>query len=233
MTILVYDLECMDGRRPSPFCWRTKYALAHKGLAFEARPVGFGDIQSLYGGAYKTVPIIEDDGRHVGDSWAIADYLDSTYPDTPKLFGTPTERALCRYIEMTLFTTIAPHLLSSYVKDIHDHALEKDRAYFRESREKRLGRTLEEVCAGRESRVEQAREGLQSIRLTLAQGQPFISGEHPGYADYMVAGFLLWVASVATLPLLRADDSLLPWFERVRDLYGGLGRTTTLNALAA
>jgi glutathione S-transferase len=207
--------------------------LAHKGLPFETRPVRFLEIASIPVDGPKTVPIIDDGGRLVADSWAIADYLDSAYPDRPKLFGVPAERSLCRYLEASLFTATFPVLFPMYAKDVHDHAFEEDRAYFRETREKRLGRTLEEGCAGREERLEQVRAGFQALRMTLALGQPFLSGEQPGYADYMVAGFLLWIASIATLPLLKADDALLPWLERVRDLYGGLGRTATFNALAA
>src|SRR4051794_33462188 len=97
--IRLFDLRGRDDRRPSPYCWRIKFALSHKGLPFEAVPVGFTDIPTLLGGAYETVPIIDDGGRTVGDSWAIADYLDEAYPDRPRLFGSPTERELCRYVE--------------------------------------------------------------------------------------------------------------------------------------
>jgi glutathione S-transferase len=232
-SILLHDLAALDGRRPSPFCWRAKYALAHKGLAFEASPVSMTDIRKLYGGAHETVPIIEDGERTVCDSWAIADYLDEAYPDRPRIFASPGERGLCRFIEASMFPSVVVHLFYAYVKDIHDVLPEKDRVYFRESREKRLGCALEEAAAGREARIENARAGLESLRVMLGQlGQPFVAGESPGYGDYVVASFLLWIASVATAPLLRADDPLLAWFERVRDLHGGIGRTATVNAIA-
>lgn len=231
--IRLYDLQVRDDRRPSPFCWRIKYALAHKGLRFDAVPVALTDIPSIGGGAHKTVPIIEDGGKTVGDSWAIADYLDEAYPDRPRLFGSPAERELCRFVETSLFVSAGRPLLMGYVKDIHDHALERDRAYFRQSREKLFGCTLEELASGRAERIEAARAGFDSVRLTLKGGAPFLSGAHPGYADYIVGGFLLWVASVATAPLLKGDDPLLEWLGRVQDLHGGLGRKSPLNALAA
>jgi hypothetical protein len=43
-------------------------------------------------------------------------------------------------------------------------ALEKDRAYFRETREKRLGATLEAVTAGRETNVVVFRKTLEPLR---------------------------------------------------------------------
>jgi glutathione S-transferase len=231
-SLVLYDLALTGDRRLSPFCWRVKFALAHKGLPFEARPVRFLDIPNLCGGGHKTVPILEDAGAVIADSWAIADHLDAAYPDRPRIFGTPAERALCQFVEAWLFADAIHHLRYMYMKDIHDHVVESDRAYFRESREKRLGCTLEEAAKSREARLEPARAGFEALRIKLAMGAPFLSGEHPGYADYIVAGVLLWIASIATLPLLHPDDPLLPWFERVRDLHGGVGRSAPVNAIA-
>lgn len=232
-SIRLYDLTLRDDHRPSPFCWRTKYALAHKGLSFESVPVAFTDIATIADGAGKTVPIIDDGGKIVCDSWAIADYLDEAYPDRPRLFGTPAERGLCRLLDSSLFASVGRPIFMICVKDIHDLALEKDRAYFRQSREKWLGRTLEEVNAGREERLEGARTGFEAVRASLKDGGPFLLGASPGYADYLAASYLLWAASVATVPLLVLDDPLLPWLTRVQDLHGGLGRKSPLRAIAA
>ncbi|WP_437606067.1 glutathione S-transferase N-terminal domain-containing protein [Sorangium sp. So ce834] len=231
--IRLYDLQVRDDRRPSPFCWRIKYALAHKGLSYEAVPVGLTDIPAIAGGAHKTVPIVEEGGKTFCDSWVIADHLDEAYPDRPRLFGSPTERELCRFVELSLFMSAGRALLKSYVKDIHDHLLDKDRAYFRQSREKLFGCTLEELAGARAEHIDSARAGFDSVRLTLKGGAPFLSGAHPGYADYIVAGFLLWIASIGTAPLLKSDDPLLPWLDRVQGLYGGLGRSVPAGALAA
>lgn len=233
MRRILHDLVGIDDRRPSPFCWRAKFALAHKGLEFEARPVSFADIPGLCGGGHKTVPILEDGERVIGDSWAIADHLDEAYPDRPRLFASAAERALCRFTEAWAFSAVTPVLFPMIVRDIHEHALPQDRAYFRASREQRLGRTLEEVAAGREQKLEALRASLGPVRLTLTyQGQPFLAGDRPGYADYIVAGILLWAASVSTLPLLAPDDPVIGWFERVRDLHGGVGRASPTHAIA-
>ncbi|WAS95625.1 glutathione S-transferase N-terminal domain-containing protein [Nannocystis punicea] len=234
MPRILHDLACLDDRRISPYCWRSKFALAHKGLEFEARPQGFLDIPRLYGGGHRTVPILDDDGHVVPDSWAIADYLDARYPDRPRLFEGPAERALCRFTEAWLFGAFVSELFPMVALDIHDHARPEDRAYFRENREQRLGRSLEAATEGREERLPDLRSRLQPLRITFAvQGQPFLSGEQAGYADYIAAGVLFWVASVTTLPLLERDDPVVEWFERMRDLHGGLGRTTPMYAIAA
>jgi glutathione S-transferase len=60
---------------------------------------------------------------------------------------------------------------------------------------------------------------------------PYIGGGAPNYADYIALGAFLWVACVSTLPLLAHDDTLRAWIDRVRDLYGGLGRDSRMQTL--
>lgn len=62
MTRFLYDLTLAEDGRASPFCWRAKYALAHKGLEFEDRPVAFTEIPTLLGGGYKTRAIRSSPG---------------------------------------------------------------------------------------------------------------------------------------------------------------------------
>jgi len=71
--------------------------------------------------------------------------------------------------------------------DILAHLDEKDRVYFRETREKRLGATLETVTADRETNVLAFRETLEPVRTVLA-AQPYVGGGAPAYADYAVFG---------------------------------------------
>ena len=84
MAIVMYDLVGRDDRRFSPHCWRTRMALAHKGLEHEARPTRFTEIPKIEGGQVKTVPAIRDGAQLVVDSWAIAQYLERTYPSGPR-----------------------------------------------------------------------------------------------------------------------------------------------------
>ena len=226
MGIVLYDLATRDGRRMSPFCWRTKYALAHKGLSFDAVATKFTDIPNICGGGQKAVPVIEDSGKVVADSWKIAEYLEETYPDRPSLFGGPGGKALSVFMQHWTGATVHLGLLPMVVKDIHDHIDPVDQPYFRESREKRLGATLEAIAASREPKVEPFVRSLLPLRVTLKE-QPFLGGEKPLYADYIVLGAFQWARSISPLKILPADDPLQAWIERCRNLYGGLGRSTT------
>ena len=70
--ITLYDLVFQGDRRPSPFCWRTKYALAHKGLKWTEVPMGFTEKDKIAFADSQTVPVIKDGDTPVKDSWAIA-----------------------------------------------------------------------------------------------------------------------------------------------------------------
>ncbi|HEY4343629.1 MAG TPA: glutathione S-transferase family protein [Parvibaculum sp.] len=222
MTIRLYDLVAADGRALSPFVWRIKYALAHKGLGFEAMPVGFTEIPKLCDGKYKTVPIIEDKGTTVCDSWAIADYLDKTYPEKP-LFASPQERAMARFFDGWFGLEVMNRVFGICVLDIHDHARPEDQPYFRQSRESRLGgKTLEQFVEGRDTRLPELRHALRPMRAALA-AMPFLGGDQPNYADYIALGGFLWAGAICTVPILAADDKLNDWLKRGFDLYGGIG----------
>jgi glutathione S-transferase len=77
MAIVMYDLAGADpALRFSPYCWRTRMALAHKGLAFETIPWRFTDKEVIAFSGQGRVPVIRDGDRTVSDSWAIAEYLE-------------------------------------------------------------------------------------------------------------------------------------------------------------
>ncbi|MDP6692346.1 MAG: glutathione S-transferase family protein [Alphaproteobacteria bacterium] len=229
MAMVFYDLAGQDGRNFSPYCWRTRMALAHKGLAYEHRGVAFtaiGNVGKDKGGeAFRTVPIIEDDGRLIGDSNAIAEYLEEQYPDQPSLFGGAGGRGMCYFIHSWTNTVVHAGVAPLVLMDIYAHVCEEDRGYIRASREKIFGRPLEEVQAGREDRVEGFRAALAPLRLTVRR-QAFLGGEQPNYADYTVFGAFQWARTISDFRVLAEDDPVFAWFQRVRDLFDGLGRNS-------
>ena len=104
--IALYDLSGGDGRRFSPYCWRVQMALAHKQLDYRTVATRFADISSIGDGTQKTVPVIDDDGRMIADSWKIANYLEGQYPDRPSLFGGPAGHALTLFVQSWVFDVL-------------------------------------------------------------------------------------------------------------------------------
>jgi glutathione S-transferase len=229
--VRLYELVLEDGRSASPFVWRIRYALAHKGIAFESRHLGFTEIPKTFGGRFKTVPILEHGDHTLSESWDIAEYLDHAFPDRPLLFGSPQELALARFIDAWFIPEVMRKMFRVYVKDVHDAARPEDRPYFRESREKIMkGQTLESFTADRASHLPEIRSALTPMRIHLEKF-PFLGGNTPNFADYIALGGFYWVASVSTLPLLARDDSLRPWLDRGFDLYGAMARRQRMNPL--
>jgi glutathione S-transferase len=222
MAIILYDLAGAEAdRRFSPFCWRTRMALAHKGLEVETVPWRFTEKDRLPQPNGGRVPVVVDDGRVVHDSSTIADYLENRYADRPSLFGGESGHALTRFIQNWTETVLQPGLIGFVVLDINRHADAKDQAYFRKSREERLGTTLEEVVKDREGRLPAFRESLTPLRRTLER-QNFISGKSPAYADYIVFGAFQWARAISEFELLADADPIAAWRGRMLNLFGGL-----------
>jgi glutathione S-transferase len=223
MSIILYDLAGADpALRFSPYCWRTRFALAHKGLPVETVPWRFTEREAIAFSGQARVPVIRDEERVVFDSWTIAGYLEETYP-TPSLFGSGG-RAHALFINAWADSVLLGAIARFIVRDLLDVIDEKDRDYFRSSREQRFGMTLEAVQDGRSDRVAAFREVLLPLRLVLRR-QAWFGGEAPSYADHILAGTLMWPRCASRFELLDSQDPVASWLDRVMDLYGGLGRS--------
>ncbi|OLP55902.1 beta-aryl ether-cleaving protein [Rhizobium rhizosphaerae] len=223
MTRILYGLCGRDAGRPfSPHVWKTMMAMAHKGLDYRLEPVPFTAVPEIEGGATRTVPYLADGAKRIVDSFAIAAYLDQAYPDKPSLFAGAEGPA--RLVESWSQTVLHPAIARMALLDIHGLLAEKDQAYFRESRERAFGRTLEEVAAEGEGERTAFAGRLEPLRRTLGY-QPFIGGQTPLFADYIVFGALQWLRIAGGPVPLEAGDPVALWFERCLDLHDGLGRS--------
>ncbi|MFI4999775.1 MAG: glutathione S-transferase N-terminal domain-containing protein [Reyranellales bacterium] len=222
--ITLYDLVFSEDRRPSPFCWRAKFALKHKGLSWRDEPVGFTEKEKIAFAQSQTVPVIHDGTAVVKDSWAIAEHLDKAYPDKP-VFKSEMALGYARFVSGWVDTAVHPALFVLIVGDLYDRVRPVDQAYFKESRGKRLGTTdfTAFQAKAREKGVTALRAALEPARRVLKE-QKFLAGDHPAYPDYALAGAFLWARIASPLELLEADDPVHAWRERMLDLFDGMGR---------
>jgi glutathione S-transferase len=220
----LYDLA---GRNPelrfSPFCWRTKMALRHKGLAFESVPWRFTDKAAIAPSGQGRVPVLVDNGRWLHDSWRIALYLDDHYPDLPRLFRSAGERAAARFIADWCDLALLPVLRPLILLACYDAVADQDRRYFRESREKMLGRSLEAVCAERTEAEQALARVLTPMENTLG-AVAHLGGDSPNYADYILFGSLQWAHVISPKPVLDQASAVSRWFERMLGLFDGYAR---------
>ena len=217
--IKMYDLAGADkNRRFSPYCWRIRMALAHKRLNVECMPWHFTEKDKIKFSGQERVPVLIDGSNTISDSWEIAKYLESAYPDRPSL---KLDNGEVLFIKFWSETVLHPELLQMLVLDIHDNLSLEDQSYFRESREKMLGKTLEEVVANRQERLPRIQKLLTPLRSTLSK-QEYLSGETPGFSDYIVFGAFQWARCVSGFSILNADDIVFKWRDKMLNIYEGL-----------
>jgi len=224
MTIRMHDLAGADPAvRFSPYCWRVRMALAHKGLEVETIPWRFMDKDAIAFSGQGFVPVLRDGDTVAHDSWAIAEYLDKAYPDRPWLMDGEQGRALANFARHYAQNALAPTIFKGIIGDLFKALDPGDQAYFRASREKRLGMTLEQFQIAPEAALAQLAAQLSPLRATLRE-QPFVNGRHAAFADYCVFGGFMWARNVSGVKLIAEDDPVHAWRERMLDLFGGLAR---------
>ena len=221
MAIKLYDLAAAeDDRRFSPYCWRVKMALKHKGLDFETVPWRMAEKDVIAPYKSQTVPVLVDGEQSVYDSWAIGVYLDEVYPSRPRLFGGTEARTLCDFFNQWVIKALHPPLFRVIILDIYNRLHAMDKGYFRASREKRFGMTLEQLGADPKAAVAAFRGALEPVRPVLVQN-PFMGGNGPSFADYILFGTFQWARTVSPTRLLEPDDPVYAWRERLLKMYDG------------
>lgn len=216
----------LAGKNPqhvfSPYVWRTRLALLHKKLDFETVPWRFLDKDAIAASNQTKVPVLNDQGKWISDSWVIANYLEDTYPDQPSLFGGEAARQLT-YFYNNLGDAINGQIFTFVAADIPELLDEENRAYFVKTREERFGKTLAEFMANREERLPLFQASLASLRATL-KNQEYFGGKSPMYADHILFGGFQWARCVSRFELLEKDDPIYGWREKMLDAYGGAAR---------
>ena len=95
MSRKLYDLAGADpARRFSPYCWRTKLALAHKGLDVESVEISYEDRSPVIEvSGQPMVPVLVDGDEVIPDSVRILRHLEERHPEPPLFPRDPARRA--------------------------------------------------------------------------------------------------------------------------------------------
>ena len=223
MALVLYELGGLHGRRYSQFSWRTRLALAHKELAFESRPMRVSDKAAIAFSGQDKVPILVDGDAVVSDSWRIADYLETSFPERPSLFGCEAGRGLARFVNAWVDRQIVPRVVPLLMIDLIPRVDEADGLHLRSEIERAFRGTLEDLAARRGSEIVVIRRLLDPARAAL-RSQDFLSGAAPAYADYVLFSVFQWARIVSDFDLLESDDRVTAWRERMLDLFDGFAR---------
>ncbi len=222
MTLQLYDLALADiDVRPSPFCWLAKFALLHKRLDFETVPLRFTEKKNYPDPDYGLLPILKDGEELICDSANIIAHIEEKYPGD-KTVATAGEQAAADFYAAWVANNLFPALGPMMYVRILAAAHEDDQAYYRETREKRLGMTLEaaSMAAGKKTKVEKV---LQTLAAPLAR-QNFLGGEAPNLCDYIVFSPMMWQRAVTLGVFYETPQAVDAWRERMLDLFDGYAR---------
>ncbi|KAL1924218.1 uncharacterized protein VTP21DRAFT_7253 [Calcarisporiella thermophila] len=227
-----FQLYELVGKTPSlkisPYCWRIRFALKHKGLDFESVPLTFLEVHEqipkLGQDLIPRVPVLVDpDNVAHQDSFSIAEYLETAYPDKPSLFhGQPT---LHRFFQSYVDKVISMAIFRVIVRQIPERALDQpNREYFYRSRTEMLRVPLEEIEAQRTEWAQQVQKGMELVRQAIQDSGKFLSGDQVGYADFILFGTFKWVENInkdeleeLLLKGQTEDDTVVrDWFQRMQ-----------------
>lgn len=185
-----------------------RYALAFKGLPFRTEWVEYPDVEALCkkigakptekkddGRDHYTFPVIYDPNtdRVIEDSSNIARYLEKTYPDTPRLFPKGSN-ALQRAFEAAMGEIVNPPTFMIYIHATAANLFEPSQKYFKETRD-----GLFPAPEENESNWKKSEEAFKLVSSWLERNDgsgPYVMGETPSYADFIVMSRLVWAKAL-------------------------------------
>jgi len=173
----------------------------------------------------KTVPVIRDGDTVVRDSWKIAEHLEDKYADKPSLFGGPIGRGVTQALNTWTDRALIPAMMPVIVADIHDRIDAADQPFFRQMFEGFLKSTLEETRSKPEELGKRLERVVEPWQAALKR-QPFVCGNTPAYADYILFSVFQWARITSLQDVLKDSDPLHAWRERMLDLHDGFARKT-------
>lgn len=223
--MILYELDAINEQYFSPYCWRILMSLNHKDLykGVKRIQVKFSDKSLISHKGFNTVPVLEDDDNWTGESLKIAEYLEKTYPNQTSLFRGAENMNLTSIINQMLDTKIIGILARIIVGDVYKVLQPEDKIYFRETREKILNKTIEEVDLESSKYIPILQKELNPFRKVIRNNN-FFTGSKPMYCDYILFGFFMWARNTSPKQLLEKDDVLWHWRERMLDLFDGFAR---------
>jgi len=140
-----------------------------------------------------TVPAIQHvpTNTYIMDSLAIAQFLESTYPDP----SVPLMSDLGQEIAATARAVVGSTLSASLMPREIGILLPRSQEYFRRTREASLGHPLEDLLdpekeEQRWKAVDDPMRVVGELMLTNQADGPFVLGARPSYTDFFIAGSL-------------------------------------------
>ncbi|PPQ71150.1 hypothetical protein CVT25_004768 [Psilocybe cyanescens] len=206
MTIILYDIpSALPNKIWSPNIMKTRFSLNFKGIPFITQWVEYPDIEPLCkklglrptnkwpdGRPYYSLPSIYDPstGAYISDSILIAEYLEKTYPDTPKLFPNGTAGVQSAFNEGFL-ATLSP-LLGLILPDMLPHLNPVSISYITPRVEMAKSKDREQDWI----KLQEAMDQVDAWFARNGGRGEFLLGDIPSWADIVVVSWLFFMRRV-------------------------------------
>jgi len=211
--IILYDIAAdnLPGQPWNPNTMKTRFSLNFKNLPFKTVFLKYGEIAEKLqaagippssvnadGTPSYTCPAIFDPTTKtaLAESAAIAAYLDKQYPNTPKLFPVGTSALQSAFLDNLMGKISAIFRIG--VAASNRQLAGSSEEYFRTTREKMFGLSMDKMDPVGEERVQEwakLKAGFEKLDEWLQASKsdgPYFLGKEPGFADFVVASFLIW-----------------------------------------
>lgn len=214
MTLCLYDMSNSTGVSISPYGYRIHEALHLLSLPYETELLSYSQVARMFSKTHKTVPVLVDGDREIGDSWAIANHLAVNHDPDNLLFGGAGGYPLVCFITRWVDASIMGAVNRIIVKDVHDSIDQADQAEYRDKQETRYGQTLEALHLTRDNGLTDFQVNLYPARQAIKE-HPYLGGDSPTYADFTLHSVFRWSRQTSNIELLRPDDRLRSWIRRM------------------
>ncbi|KEF58253.1 uncharacterized protein A1O9_06179 [Exophiala aquamarina CBS 119918] len=196
--IVLYDLPARDGKAWSLNPWKTRLFLNYKGIPYKTEWIEYPDLQPAFeklgippnesGFKYTSPTIRLPNGSYIMESKKIAWDLESRYPDPPLQLDPPMlarVEAILQPIVTCLRPVFVPLVPKVFLNPV-------SQAYFIPSREKGLGKSLDEFAKGGDQGIEDAKPHVKELAGLLGENPdgPFFLGKQVSYVDFVVVAWL-------------------------------------------
>ncbi len=222
MTLLLYEQVAENGQIVDPYSWRIRLALAHMGVKVKRVPISLCKFRANYFKDKLTcLPAIIDGSRKIQSSWEVATYLERNFPESPTLFGGEVGTHLTKFVHSWAEHNLLKHLYALIGDRIYEILEQGDKDLFEDFLKQKYDLRWDLLGHQRDEQILKFRKALHPFRLTMLD-RPFLSGELPAYADFILYGPIKWGEEIYQGDLLESDDLISLWKSRMDELFSHL-----------
>ncbi|MCR9174770.1 MAG: glutathione S-transferase N-terminal domain-containing protein [Alphaproteobacteria bacterium] len=204
---VLYERAGLEGRCPSPICWRARIALAQKGIDHERIQVTFADVGKLQDATgAREVPVLKLTGELVVGSDDIAAALDRL--DDSQRLRSPSSDALLMSCQGDLMDRIDALVAPDVLKLLAPG----DSEIYQTSREARFGHRFVELEEMRNVIELDLAFALGRLEKDLGDRASF-GANGPDWGDIAIYCHLLWIAVASSRSWPQLPGNIEAWWE--------------------